>query len=181
MAELTLEVIEGPEAGKTVPLTGTVDIGRDPAAGLHLDDDQASRRHARIRAVPGGAVIEDLGSSNGTFVNNNELYAPTRLTAGDELLIGVSVILLRSAAQIAAQPSAIRVVPPALAAAPRRPTYVDPAEGSATADAKAKPARSAVPELDRLVDARVKSQARLAPLALIVLAALVVVIYLGST
>ena len=181
MAELTLEIVEGPDAGKTAPLTGTIEIGRDPSAGLTLNDDQASRRHARVRPEPGGAVVEDLGSSNGTFVNHNELYAPTRVTAGDELLIGVSVIQLRSAAQIVSQPSAVRAVPPALAAAPRRPTYVDPADAPAAAASGGprKPERSNIPELDRLVDARVKTQARLAPLALLVLAALVVAIYFG--
>jgi len=178
MAELTLEIVEGPDAGKTARLAGTIEIGRDPAADLALNDGQASRRHARIRLDPGGAVVEDLGSSNGTFVNHNELYAPTLMTAGDQLLIGVSVIELRSAQQIAIQASAVRTIPPALATAPKRPTFVDPEDG---AGSKPKVKPSGVPELDRLVDARVKNQTKLAPLALIVLVALVVAIYFGLT
>lgn len=174
IVQLTLEIVEGPDAGKTASLSGTVEIGRDPAADLPLRDDQASRRHARISAQPGGAVIEDLGSSNGTFVNHNELYAPTRITAGDEVLIGVSVIQLRSAAQIAVQTSAVRAVPPALAIPERRPTFVDPAQE------KAAEPPAVVPELDRLLDARTKTQAKLAPFALFVLVLLIVAIYLGT-
>ena len=169
---LTLEVVEGPDAGRTASLTGTIEIGRDPAMGLPLRDEQASRRHARISAQSGGAVVEDLGSSNGTFVNQNELHAPTRVTAGDELLIGVSVIQVRSAEQVAIQASAVRAIPPALAVPERRPTYADPTEKAA------KPA--GVRELDRLVDARTKAQARLAPFAVFLLVALIVAIYLGT-
>jgi len=130
-------------------------------------------------------VVEDLGSSNGTFVNSNELHAPTRVTAGDEVLIGVSVIQVRSVEQVAAQQSAVRSIPAGLAAAPRRPTFVDPKEdapaapkGKQRADGKQ---RTGVPELDRLVDSRVKAQTKLAPLALMVLVALVVLIYFGAT
>ncbi len=175
---LSLEIVEGPDAGSTASLTGTIEIGRDPSAGLVLNDNQASRRHARIRAESGGAVVEDLGSSNGTFVNSNELHAPTHVTAGDEVLIGVSVIQVRSVEQVAAQQSAVRSIPAGLAAAPRRPTFVDPKVDESAAP---KATRSGVPELDRLVDARVKAQTKLAPLALIVLVALVVLIYFGAT
>ena len=169
ISELTLEVVEGPDAGKTAPLAGTVEIGRNPAAGLPLRDDQASRRHARVTADSGGAVVEDLGSSNGTFVNHNELHAPTRVIAGDELVIGVSVIQLRSVAQT----SAVRAVPPALAIAERRPTFVDPPPDHA---GKA----PVVPELDRLLDARTKMQAKLAPFAVLLLVLLIIAIYLGT-
>ena len=178
MAELTLEVVEGPDAGKTARLAGTIEIGRDPAVGLSLNDEQASRRHARLRAENGAAVLEDLGSSNGTFVNHNELYAPTRVTAGDEVLIGTSVILLRSRSDVVAQPSAVRPVPAGLAKPEGRPTYVDPID-TPKRDPN-KPAPTGVPELDRLRDARVKTQAKLAPLALLVLVALVVAIYFGA-
>lgn len=174
MAHLTLEVVEGPDAGTTASLAGTMEIGRDPAAGLALSDAQASRRHARISAAGGEAVIEDLGSSNGTFVNDSELHVPARIEAGDELLIGVSVIEVRSAAQMAERASGVRRIPPALAVAQRRPTFVDPVQGDAPRPV------AAVPALDRLVDARTKAQAMLAPYALFVLVALVVAIYFGT-
>ncbi len=174
MTEMTLEIVEGPDAGATLRLAGTVEIGRDPSADLALHDAQSSRRHARITARPDGAVLEDLGSSNGTFVNRVEVHAPTRLRDGDELLIGVSVIQLRSDAHVAPQPSAVRAVPAALAVPQRRPTFVDPPdEGGADG-------RPAVPELDRLTDARTKAQSRLAPFAILILVILVVAIYLGT-
>ena len=172
--QLTLEVVEGPDAGKTARLAGTLEIGRDPGAGLALHDDQASRRHARVSVQAGSVVLEDLESSNGTFVNNNELTGPTRIGAGDELLIGVSVIQVRSAEQIAIQASAVRPIPPALAIAERRPTFTEPTD-------KKKPgAKTVVPELDKLRDARTKAQAQLAPFALLILVVLVVAIYLGT-
>jgi pSer/pThr/pTyr-binding forkhead associated (FHA) protein len=170
--QLTLEVIEGPDAGKTARLGGTLEIGRDPGVGLSLRDDQASRRHARISMQSGGPVLEDLESSNGTFVNNNELTGPTHLTAGDEVLIGVSVIQVRSPEQIAIQASAVRQIPPALAMSERTPNFTEPTERGK--------GKIVVPELDKLLDARTKAQAKLAPLALIVLVLLVVAIYLGT-
>jgi pSer/pThr/pTyr-binding forkhead associated (FHA) protein len=173
--QLTLEVVEGPDAGKTARLAGTLEIGRDPGAGLALHDDQASRRHARVSVQSGSVVLEDLESSNGTFVNNNELTGPTRIGAGDEVLIGVSVIQVRSAEQIAIQASAVRAIPPALAIAERRPTFTEPTDKKKAA-AKA----TVVPELDKLRDARTKAQAQLAPFALLILVVLIVAIYLGT-
>ena len=173
MVALTLEIVEGPDAGRTATLAGTLEIGRDPSAGPTLSDEQVSRRHARISVQAGGAIIEDLGSSNGTFVNDAEVYGPRIVSAGDQLLIGVSLIELRDAAQIAARPSAVRSVPPALAGPERRPSFVDPPR-------ELDKPRAVVPELDRLVDRRTKAQAMLAPFALLVLVLLVVAIYLGT-
>jgi predicted component of type VI protein secretion system len=172
MAALTLEIVEGPDAGTTASLTGSIEIGRGPAAGIALSDDQVSRRHARITARGDGALVEDLGSSNGTFVNEQPVHALTALAAGDELLVGVSVLQLRTAAQVAAQPSGVRRVPPALAVAQRRPDFVEPPDQA--------PAGPVVPELDRLVDVRTRAQARLAPFALLLLVLLVVAVYLGT-
>jgi pSer/pThr/pTyr-binding forkhead associated (FHA) protein len=51
----------------------TVSIGRDPASDIFLDNTGISRAHARIERTPGGYVIEDLGSANGTFVNDQQV------------------------------------------------------------------------------------------------------------
>jgi pSer/pThr/pTyr-binding forkhead associated (FHA) protein len=51
----------------------TVSIGRDPASDIFLDNTGISRAHARIERTPGGYVIEDLGSANGTFVNDKHV------------------------------------------------------------------------------------------------------------
>ena len=109
---LTLEIVEGPGAGTSLELVGEVEIGRDPGSGLHLDDRLVSRHHAVIRPDGDGAVIEDLGSSNGTLVNDLEISAPTRLAPGDRLLIGDCVVVVGEAV-VAPPPPA----PPAAAAA----------------------------------------------------------------
>lgn len=169
MTDLKLEIIEGPGAGTVVPLDRPVVIGRDASADLVIHDNQASRRHTRVTPNGAGAVVEDLESTNGTFVNHNEVHGPAVLVPGDELLVGVTVFKLRSPAQIAAQRSAVVAVPPALAVPAARPDFVKPVSAAA----------AGVPELDRLVDARTKMKARQAPLAIFILVALALVIYFG--
>lgn len=175
----SIEIVEGPEAGLQVTLERTVVIGRAPDSDLVLEDPQASRRHAQIApAGDGSAVVEDLGSSNGTFVNNHQLTGPARLDPGDDLVIGVNVIQLRSPEQMAARPSAVRPVPPALAKAPSPPQYVDPATaGSEPGQAGPSPVS---PQLDKYLDVRVRRRAQLAPLALFVLVALALIIYFAA-
>jgi pSer/pThr/pTyr-binding forkhead associated (FHA) protein len=171
---LMLEIVEGPGAGKQFEVTRPVVIGRDDSADLVIEDSQASRRHARIEPTGHGAVIEDLQSTNGTFINDNELHGRAELGPHDELLIGVTVMQLRTPEDVQRQPSAVRAVP-AFAAPESRPTFTEPVRGGGP------PTDSGVPELERLRDQRVKTKATLAPLAIFVLAALAVVIYLGAT
>jgi pSer/pThr/pTyr-binding forkhead associated (FHA) protein len=173
---LTLEIVEGPGAGSQIPVDRGVVIGRAPDADLVLDDGEVSRHHARVvPAADGSAVVEDLGSANGTFVNHNELHGPARLDPGDELLLGVTVIQVRSAEDLRRQPSAVINVPPALATAARPPAYVNPEvvrlENSPAAE------YHGTPELEKYLDVRVRRRAALAPLALFVLVALAAIIY----
>ena len=175
---LTLEIVEGPGAGRSLVLERALVVGRAPDADLVLDDGEVSRHHARLTPSPDGSVtVEDLDSTNGTFVNTHELHAPARLDPGDELLIGVTVLQLRSPQQVSAQPSAVRPVPPALATAPRPPAYVNPdvlrGEGGPGGDAG--PAR----ELDKYLDVRVRRRAELAPVALLALVAVALILYFG--
>jgi pSer/pThr/pTyr-binding forkhead associated (FHA) protein len=176
MAELTLEIVEGPGAGRQVAVDDAVVIGRAPDVDFVLHDDQVSRRHARVTpSSDGSAVVEDLESANGTFVNHNQLYGPARLDPSDELLVGVTVIELRSSSQITVQPSVQRPVPPALAQAPRMPDYVNP---EAIDDVLAGSHVSAGSrQLEKYLDVRVRRRAQLAPLALLMLIALALIIY----
>src|SRR5437867_6695255 len=112
---LRLEIVEGPQAGLRVPLEGPVEIGRDGGCVLVLQDDLASRHHARAWPTTEGALVEDLGSLNGTFLNGNQIHEPAKLKPADHLLIGTTVLEVRSAEQIAVRPSAVRPIPPALA------------------------------------------------------------------
>jgi pSer/pThr/pTyr-binding forkhead associated (FHA) protein len=175
--DLLLEIVEGPGAGRQIELRGPVVLGRDESADVVLEDGQISRRHARVTpSASGGIVVEDLESTNGTYVNQDEVHSPVNLVPGDELLVGVTVMQLRSPDQVRAQASAVRAVPPGLATPERRPAYVEQEDRAQVARAGQ---GAGIPELDQLVDARVKSKAMLAPLALFVLVVLVVVIYLG--
>jgi predicted component of type VI protein secretion system len=169
---LSLEIVEGPGAGRGIELDRPMVVGRDREADLVLDDPHASRRHARVSPEPGEhALVEDLGSSNGTFVNQVQIHAPTRISPGDELLIGISVFALSADDDASRRETAAHVLPPTLASPPRleQPAYLG--EDGRTAR---------VPELERLLDANVRFRARTAPLAVFVLVALIVSVYLGS-
>jgi len=63
-------------------------LGRDPGCDLVVQDDLASRQHAQIRLEGQGAVLYDLDSSNGTFVNGERISGPYRLRQGDRITLG---------------------------------------------------------------------------------------------
>jgi pSer/pThr/pTyr-binding forkhead associated (FHA) protein len=112
MSDLILEIVEGSEAGRQLPLDSVIDVGREPSLPLHLDEDtQVSRRHARISAQGGQVVVEDLGSTNGTYVNDQPISSPRALSPGDKVRIGLTVLELRTRQQVAARPSAVQVRP----------------------------------------------------------------------
>jgi pSer/pThr/pTyr-binding forkhead associated (FHA) protein len=71
-----------------VALDRAVRIGREPGFELVIADDFVSQRHAQVVPGPGGPVLEDLGSTNGTVLNGAPLAAPALLSAGDEILLG---------------------------------------------------------------------------------------------
>jgi predicted component of type VI protein secretion system len=177
---LMLEIIEGPSAGRQFEITQPVVIGRDATADLVIDDTQASRRHARIEPSAHGAIVEDLGSTNGTFINENELHGRAEVGPNDELIVGVTVMQVRTPQEVQRQPSAVRAVP-SFSIPESRPTFTDAVTGDHGPAASSAPRDSGVPELERLRDSRVKGKASIAPLAILVLVALVVVIYLGAT
>ena len=89
-------VISGPLRGMSVPLSGTpLVIGRAPQCALVLDDEYSSARHAQIFASDGAWYIEDLGSTNGTFVNDRRIDGITALGVGSVVRIGQSVVELQ--------------------------------------------------------------------------------------
>jgi pSer/pThr/pTyr-binding forkhead associated (FHA) protein len=177
--ELNLEVIEGPDAGKQISVDRPVVIGRDPQADLVLQDGEVSGTHARITPSPDGtATVEDLESTNGTFVNQNELMGPAHLEPGDELLLGVSVIQLRTADDFRSRGSGVIQLPPSLAVAERPPTYVNP-EVARIDQVAEQPSSTPAghPTVDKYLDVRVRRRAQLAPLALLVLIAIALILY----
>ena len=91
-----LVVTEGPLSGTTLPLrpAGTL-IGRSPECALVLDDDYASGRHARIYESDGTWMVEDLRSTNGTFLGATRLTEPREVAVGSVLRIGQTVVELQ--------------------------------------------------------------------------------------
>jgi hypothetical protein len=111
MADLILEIVEGDDAGRQTPLEGSIEIGREGSTGLAIDDEQASRRHARVTAQGDQATVEDLGSTNGTYLNGQPIEGQRTLRPGDKLRVGLTVFELRTAAEVQRQPSAVIPVP----------------------------------------------------------------------
>lgn len=88
-----LRLTAGKLVGTSVPLgRSAIVVGRDQACTLVLDDDYASSRHARFFPSGEAWLVEDLGSTNGTFVNGRRITTPTQLEVGHEVRIGQSVM-----------------------------------------------------------------------------------------
>lgn len=96
-APTKLVVTEGTLTGTTVALQGqTISLGRAHDSTIVLDDDYASSRHARIYPDRDGQwIVEDLGSTNGTYLDRTRLTTPTPIPLGAPIRIGKTVIELR--------------------------------------------------------------------------------------
>ncbi|MGH2787209.1 MAG: FHA domain-containing protein FhaB/FipA [Actinomycetota bacterium] len=91
-----LAVVEGDKLkGKTFELGDELTIGRAEKCHLVLDDTYVSQVHARIFAKNNTFMLEDLGSTNGTYLNRRRINAPTELQKGDQVKIGKTVLELR--------------------------------------------------------------------------------------
>jgi pSer/pThr/pTyr-binding forkhead associated (FHA) protein len=91
-----LHVTEGALAGTKLPLDGTpITIGRAPGSTLLLTDDYVSSHHARIFSRDGAWLVEDMGSTNGTFVGSGKVTGPTPIGPGAKVRVGKTVLELR--------------------------------------------------------------------------------------
>ena len=92
----TLVVTEGSLRGTSITLgQAPILIGRAPECTLVLEDDYASGRHARFSLQSGVWVLEDLGSTNGTFIGRSKVENPTTVGPGTAVRIGRTVLELR--------------------------------------------------------------------------------------
>ena len=92
-----LVVTGGALTGTRISLDGRpILIGRADDSTLVLDDDYASTRHARLSLSGGDWFLEDLGSTNGTYLDRAKVTAPIRVPPGTPIRIGKTVIELRS-------------------------------------------------------------------------------------
>ena len=91
-----IAVIDGDNAGATAALEDApILIGRGSDAAIRLDDDYVSTRHARIASSGDEWFVEDLGSTNGTYIGSHRLTQPTTLQLGSKVRIGKTTIELR--------------------------------------------------------------------------------------
>ena len=89
-------VVEGGNKGITADLAGApILIGRGADAAIRLDDDYVSTRHARIAASGDQWFVEDLGSTNGTYVGSARITQPTTISLGTQIRIGKTILELR--------------------------------------------------------------------------------------
>jgi len=108
----------GPSVGKVYPLEKSeIFVGRDLSNDIVINDPEISRRHARLYIQGGSYVLEDLGSTNGTFVNGQRLGGAGILRPGDSITFGERMSLVYEAIDL--DPDATLVSPAS------RPTYED--------------------------------------------------------
>ncbi|MFQ5578924.1 MAG: FHA domain-containing protein [Anaerolineae bacterium] len=92
----TLIVKMGPQRGIFFPLTDNrMVIGREETCNIIVQDAEASRRHCELGWEEGAYIVQDLGSTNGTFVNGSQITVPTRLKQGDSIGVGQTTLVLQ--------------------------------------------------------------------------------------
>ena len=94
-AMLVVERAPGHQAGSRYDISGGATLGRGDVE-IVLEDPFASSRHARVERQGGVTVLEDLGSTNGTYLNEELLRGPQPLHAGDRIRIGDSVFTFQA-------------------------------------------------------------------------------------
>ena len=108
-----LQMLVGAEVDRLYPLSGVMYVGREMDNDIQANDPRVSRRHARIRAEGGRVTIADLGSTNGTLVNDVPITGEYVLHDGDLIRMGHSEWAFHAA----------------YASAPARPTRRAPVDG----------------------------------------------------
>jgi hypothetical protein len=94
-ASARLRIVEPASArGRTFTLADELTLGRAPGCQISLDDTYVSQLHARLFRKEGVLYVEDLGSTNGTYVNRKKVTGPIVFRKGDRLQVGKTVIEL---------------------------------------------------------------------------------------
>jgi hypothetical protein len=93
----SIVVVHEPDGAKprTFKLATSMLVGRAPECEIKVDDTYASQQHARLFGRQGGWYVEDLGSTNGTFVNDQRLAAPALVHPGDRIRVGTTMLELK--------------------------------------------------------------------------------------
>ncbi len=94
---LVLRLVAPPELkGRSYPLAEEITVGRAAGCQVTIDDTYASQLHARVFLRDGQVYVEDLGSTNGTYLNRRKVTGPMQVQRGDKLQIGNTVLELGS-------------------------------------------------------------------------------------
>jgi hypothetical protein len=127
----TLVVRQGTQAGMSFIISGSQAVlGREEGLDIVLQDPESSRRHARVSWQGGRYIIEDMGSTNGTFVNGVQITMPQALNPGDSIGIGQTALVFQLSGPDMGGPSAYQAPPQPM------PAYVPPPGLSATRNNK---------------------------------------------
>jgi hypothetical protein len=132
----------GSLAGRRITVDKEVTLGREDTDLVFEDDGEVSRRHAALRPAGGRVEIEDLGSTNGTFVNDNRITGPTALSSGDKVRIGQTTL------EVEAAPGAADTVVSEIPAALRDRAAARPDEAEAAADVEEDVPTASLPQRD---------------------------------
>jgi pSer/pThr/pTyr-binding forkhead associated (FHA) protein len=96
LPKFVMRGVSGPTFGKTFGVVGALTLGRSTECDVSIPSDEISRHHAKLQVVPDGVMVEDMGSANGTFVNNQRVHGGTLMKPGDELRLDTVRFMLMS-------------------------------------------------------------------------------------
>jgi pSer/pThr/pTyr-binding forkhead associated (FHA) protein len=121
LPKFMLRGVSGPTFGKTFAVVGSMTIGRNHDCAISIATDEISRHHAKLQVTPSGVMVEDLGSANGTFVNNQRVHGSAMMKANDELRLDtIRFLLVSPTAEAQAHAQASAATQQAAAAAPAK-------------------------------------------------------------
>ena len=140
--QFQLTMRSGPNPGTVFALDGDqISIGRDSSNEIPVNDAEISRRHSRLSFKGGKYVVEDLGSTNGTFVNGQRLTGPHVLKSGEVISLGEQIVFVYES--VDSDPGATMVSPKKRKAVASRPAATPPPPPQAYAgDVPADPAKA---------------------------------------
>lgn len=154
-----LTIRSGPNPGQTFPLEQEeMVLGRDLVNDITINDPEVSRRHARFTLQGDSIVIEDLGSTNGSFLNGQRITGPQQLRAGDVITLGENIVMVFDKADYDADATVVatqaeRTSRPTPIPPPAPPQYQQPPQQAAYQAPPVRPPQPVQPPKKRSIPA----------------------------